>query len=464
MTSPEVKPEAEPRVASAPTPTPTPELVVGTSLWRDAAKRLRKNRAALLGASVVALMATMALGYELIAAHGTRFTLDEQHPFIVPKPPGARSVPSVYPRYLSPEDAEFGFEALDADRDGALSAEELMAGYQRYEFKLLDTDQDGALSYQEYASAPLTRPAPNAFIPDCARWGALRRSLAPIKHPQIFACDAGPEGKLSMKGAGRLLEIVSIGEARDIVARYDKDDSGDLSKPEFLGLPKPRTNLLGTDKLGRDLLTRMIFGARVSLAVGLIATLVSFLIGVTWGATAGFLGGKIDDVMMRVVDIMYGLPFMFLVILLMVVFGQNIILLFIALGAIQWLTMARIVRGQVISLKKQEFVEAARCIGTPSRAIILRHLIPNALGPIIVYATLTVPAVMLEEAFLSFLGLGIQAPLTSWGALASEGRQMMDSSPWLILYPGLALAITLLSMNFLGDGLRDALDPQLRKD
>ncbi|MFU8804117.1 MAG: ABC transporter permease, partial [Bradymonadaceae bacterium] len=183
-----------------------------------------------------------------------------------------------------------------------------------------------------------------------------------------------------------------------------------------------------------------------------------------WGATAGFVGGRLDNLMMRFVDVMYGLPFMFLVILLIAVFGQNIFLLFIALGAVQWLTMSRIVRGQVISLKNQEFVEAARTIGVSNRAIIFRHLIPNALGPIIVYATLTVPAVMLEEAFLSFLGLGVQAPQTSWGALASEGRQLMDTAPWLIVYPGLALAVTLLSLNFLGDGLRDALDPQLRKD
>jgi len=212
------------------------------------------------------------------------------------------------------------------------------------------------------------------------------------------------------------------------------------------------------------LLARIIYGARISWAVGVVATLVSCVIGVTWGATAGFVGGKVDNAMMRIVDIMYGLPFMFLVILLMAVFGRNIVLLFIALGAIQWLTMARIVRGQVISLKKQEFVEAAHAIGTPSLSIVFTHLIPNALGPIIVYTTLTVPAVMLEEAFLSFLGLGVQAPMTSWGALASEGRRFMDAAPWLILFPGLALAITLLSMNFLGDGLRDALDPQLRKD
>jgi oligopeptide transport system permease protein len=194
--------------------------------------------------------------------------------------------------------------------------------------------------------------------------------------------------------------------------------------------------------------------------VGLLAALVSFVIGVSWGATAGFLGGTVDNIMMRIVDTMYGLPFMILVILLMSVFGQSLLLLFVAIGAIRWLTMARIVRGQVISLKEQEFVEAAETIGVSKTGIIFKHLIPNALGPIIVYTTLMVPSVMLAEAFLSFLGLGIRAPYTSWGLMASEGRQMMESAPWLILASGGALAVTLLSLNFLGDGLRDALDPQ----
>ena len=245
---------------------------------------------------------------------------------------------------------------------------------------------------------------------------------------------------------------------------YDKDGDRKLTQGEFVGVPEPHTHLLGCDNLGRDLLTRLIYGGRISLAVGLLATFVSFVIGVTWGATAGFLGGRVDNLMMRFVDVMYGLPFMFIVILLMVVLGKEIYLLFIALGAVQWLTMSRIVRGQVISLKNREFVEAAEAIGVSKPLIILRHLIPNALGPIIVYSTLTVPAVMLEEAFLSFLGLGVQPPAASWGSLASEGRQYMEEFPWLILYPSLALAITLLSLNFLGDGLRDALDPQLKKD
>ncbi len=266
-----------------------------------------------------------------------------------------------------------------------------------------------------------------------------------------------------------LTSLFPESEAREFVRAYDRDADEVLSAAEFPGLPRPETHFFGTDQLGRDLLTRCIMGARVSLAVGFIATFVSFLIGVLWGATAGFLGGKTDNIMMRFVDVMYGLPFIFLVILLMVIFQDipskhKLYLLFGALGAVQWLTMSRIVRGQVMSLKQREFVEAARAIGVSKRMIILRHLIPNALGPIIVYSTLTVPAVMLEEAFLSFLGLGVQAPYASWGSLAAEGAKGFEFYPWMIIFPGGLLAVTLLSLNFLGDGLRDALDPQVRKD
>ena len=228
--------------------------------------------------------------------------------------------------------------------------------------------------------------------------------------------------------------------------------------------PPSAAHWLGTDIFGRDLLTQMLYGGRISLAVGFIATAVALVIGVTWGAVAGYIGGRVDAAMMRFVDILYALPFMIFIILLMVVFGRNILLLFLAIGAVEWLTMARIMRTQVQALRQQEFVEAAISLGLSPRSIIFKHIVPNAIGPIIVYTTLTIPSVMLLEAFLSFLGLGIQPPQTSWGLLISYGAETMEEYPWLLIFPGLALTLTLFSLNFLGDGLRDALDVRGSKD
>jgi oligopeptide transport system permease protein len=229
-------------------------------------------------------------------------------------------------------------------------------------------------------------------------------------------------------------------------------------------VPPGARHWLGTDTLGRDLFVRILYGGRVSMSVGFCATAVALVIGVLYGAISGFLGGKIDLLMMRVVDIIFALPFTVFVILLMVFFGRKFVLLFVAIGAVQWLTMARIVRGQVLSLRHQDFIEAAKALGLSKPRVIFRHMIPNALGPIIVYATLTVPAVMLLEAFLSFLGLGVQPPMSSWGVLIKEGAEVMEEFPWLLIYPGLILALTLFSLNFLGDGLRDALDPRAAKE
>jgi oligopeptide transport system permease protein len=221
---------------------------------------------------------------------------------------------------------------------------------------------------------------------------------------------------------------------------------------------------LGTDQLGRDLLTRLLFGGRISLMVGLVATFVALTIGVVYGAISGYAGGKIDRVMMRIVDILYALPFTIFVILLMVFFGRNLLLLFVAIGAVEWLTMARIVRGQIMSIKRMDYIEAARSLGLGTPRIIFRHMIPNILGPIIVYTTLTIPGVMLLEAFLSFLGLGVQPPMSSWGVLIKDGAERMEEYPWMLIFPGTIFSLTLFSLNFLGDGLRDALDVRAAKD
>lgn len=268
------------------------------------------------------------------------------------------------------------------------------------------------------------------------------------------------KNKLAMFGLFFLVFIIFVCIFAPLLTPYGYEEQ-DLR----LGATAPTlTHWLGTDIFGRDMLTRILYGGRVSLMVGFIATAVALLIGVTYGAIAGYAGGKTDALMMRLVDIIYALPFMIFIVLLMVVFGRNLLLLFLAIGAVEWLVMARIVRGQIQNLRQQEFVEAAISIGLSPAAIIRKHLIPNALGPIIVYTTLTIPNVMLLEAFLSFLGLGIQPPQSSWGLLISYGVETMEEYPWLLIFPGLALTLTLFALNFLGDGLRDALDPKASRD
>ena len=262
--------------------------------------------------------------------------------------------------------------------------------------------------------------------------------------------------KAAMFGAFILLILIASAALAPWIAPY----SYSFQNLELVASPPSADHILGTDVLGRDLLSRILYGARISLLVGFVATGVALVIGVSWGIIAGYAGGKVDSIMMRIVDVLYGLPFIIFIILLMVIFGRNLWLLFGAIGAVEWLTMARIVRGQVMGLKNQEFVMAAKAMGVSNFSMFRKHLLPNILGPIAVYATLTIPQVMLLEGFLSFLGLGIQPPMSSWGTLIKDGVESMEEFSWLLIYPGITFTITLFALNFFGDGLRDALDPK----
>ena len=280
----------------------------------------------------------------------------------------------------------------------------------------------------------------NSLMADA--WGALRQNKAALFSFVIMMI---------------MVVLVIVGPLLSPFA-IDQTDWYQLSaKPSLTS-----GHIFGTDDLGRDLFVRVMHGGRISLMVGLVATLVSVFIGVSYGATSGYLGGKTDAIMMRVVDVLYAMPFLFFVILLMVFFGRSILLIFVAIGAVNWLDIARIVRGQTLNLKGKEFVEAARAGGTSTIKIVFKHIVPNLLGLVVVYVALTVPQVILVESFLSFLGLGVQEPMTSWGALVNQGAKQMETSPWMLVFPGAFLATTLFCFNFIGDSLRDALDPRDR--
>jgi oligopeptide transport system permease protein len=270
--------------------------------------------------------------------------------------------------------------------------------------------------------------------------------------------------------------VVTVTATRPIDERYlryiDRSDTFDDAKVEakspdglemtFSAAVRQQYFFFGTDNVGRDLLSRTLMAGRISLSIGLLAGVVAVVIGVLYGSTAGFIGGKVDEVMMRIVDVLYSLPFIFFVIMLVVFFGRNFVLMFLAVGAVLWLDMARIVRGQALSIRRQEYVQAAEALGVGARGILSRHVIPNLLGPVVIYMTLLVPQVIILESFLSFLGLGVQEPMTSWGVLISTGAKNIGTANWLLLFPAFFLVSTLFALNFVGDGLRDALDPKDR--
>lgn len=287
---------------------------------------------------------------------------------------------------------------------------------------------------------------PNATAPDS------EKTLSPWQESWLRL----KKNRLALFGLYTFCVITILSVFAPLISPYDPNVQDIL-----FGAQAPSIHhWFGTDTLGRDVLSRTLYGGRISIAVGFAATLVAMTIGISWGSIAGFFGGWLDAVMMRIVDILYSLPFMIFVILLMTIFERSLLLLFVAIGFVEWLTLSRIVRGQIIHLKTMPYIDAARCLGVSQFNLIAKHLIPNLLGPVIIYATLTVPSVMLLESALSFLGLGVQPPNSSWGSLINDGAEKMISYPWLLIFPSFFFSITLFCLNFLGDGLRDALDPK----
>lgn len=478
----------------------------GTSLGRDAWLRFRKNRLAMTGAIFVGLVAVIGYSAPLISRYVTHFSPDEQHTDFKHKPPGTRDISKDYRSY----DGELAhFDVIDLNGDDRIQGDEEFENLYWIDrfFLFLVNDYDivsegekitpalrrfrlakGAhpdekVSKEEYpddyealnenfredfAAFVFSRltdaqkeDSAKADAMIAARWKGLKVDEA-VRFERV---DENGDGQLDHSEINAHRWIYRPFESTErALQEMDEDGDGVIARSEYPGAPRLHTFWLGTDHLGRCVLTRIVYGARISITIALAATLVSFLIGVTWGSIAGYYGGRTDSLMMRIVDVLYGLPFMFIVILLIVIFGRSTINLFIALGAVQWLTMSRVVRGQVLSLKNREFIQAAEAIGVPRHKIVFRHLLRNTVGPVIVYSTLMIPAIILEEAFLSFLGLGVQPPDPSWGNMITDGANVMDTYTWLALYPGLALGLTLFSMNFVGDGIRDALDPQMQKD
>ncbi len=323
--------------------------------------------------------------------------------------------------------------------------------------------------------------APHSYSNVYTQYVKVPPSLSPYPHAEniIPAAESALSrarvdiGTITIENGRAIIEVTSEREIDPRISRYlDRSDvffNGEVTEIAADGLSatveadvQELYFIMGTDANGRDLFARILISLRISLMIGALATSVALVIGVTYGATAGFIGGRVDNVMMRVVDILYSLPFVFFVILLVVFFGRNLILMFLAVGAVEWLDMARIVRGQTLSLRRREFVQAAETLGVSGWKIVQRHIIPNTLGTVIIYMTLLVPKVILLESFLSFLGLGVQEPLTSLGVLIAEGAKNMRNAPFMLFWPAATMTVLLFALNFLGDGLRDALDPKDR--
>ena len=463
--------------------------------WRLAARRFARDRVALTAAALVALFAVVGLAAPLGSRFWTGFDPNELHPDLAFAPPGTRDVPQAYPSYDGDVAA---FDRLDTDGDGRLACRREpspgggvpLLPLLRRDWPVIHDEIMRAVAEIEAAGVPLRellRHETGRLA--CPELDAPRRLWRDTYHDLVRRHDGfgGPAdgaleaAELSLPlpadgpgfaaldgdGDGRVTEAeLRLGTRAQrfdpalLLAACDADGDLAIDRAEFPGLPELEPFRLGTDSLGRDLLTRLLHGARVSLSVGVLATLVAFGIGVAWGATAGYAGRIVDEAMMRFVDVLYGLPFPFLVILALAVVGQSVVNVFVLLGLVQWMTMARVVRGQVRALRGAAFVRAAEAYGAPRRTIVLGHLVRNAVGPVIAYATLLVPAVILEEAFLSFLGLGVPSGVPSWGVLIADGARQIEDHPWLITTPAILLGLTLFAFHYAGEGLRRALDPR----